>query len=61
MQSEFYLDPRNPALKQVTATLEFSHRVDRLELEKRLRLKWSVEPTSSLQAVQRPALHARRR
>ncbi len=36
LQIEFYQDPRNPALKQVTATLEFTHRVDRAEIERRL-------------------------
>ena len=35
---EFYTDPTDPAVKQVTATLEFTHRVDPVELEKRLKL-----------------------
>jgi uncharacterized protein YfaS (alpha-2-macroglobulin family) len=32
---EFYIDPKDPAVKQVVATLSFSHRVDVAELEKR--------------------------
>jgi len=33
---EFYTDPTDPAVKQVVATFEFTHRVDPVELEKRL-------------------------
>ncbi len=35
-ESEFYIDPTNPAVKQVTATLKFTHAVDPAELEKLL-------------------------
>lgn len=35
---EFYTDPTEPAVKQVVATFEFTHRVDPVELEKRLHL-----------------------
>jgi alpha-2-macroglobulin len=35
---EFYQDPRDPAIRQVVATLEFSHRVDRAALEKHIAL-----------------------
>ncbi len=34
--SEFYTDPRDPATKQVVATLEFTHPVDPADLEKHL-------------------------
>jgi hypothetical protein len=34
----FYVDPKDPAVKQVTATLTFSHPVDRTSLEKSLDL-----------------------
>ncbi len=35
---EFYTDPTDPAVKQVTATFEFTHRIDMVELEKHLSL-----------------------
>lgn len=35
---EFYQDPKDPTLKQVVATLEFSHKVDDAELQKNLAL-----------------------
>lgn len=35
---EFYTDPTEPTVKQVVATFEFTHRVDLVELEKRLKL-----------------------
>src|SRR4030095_16127713 len=35
---EFYQDPRDPAIRQVVATLEFTHRVDRAALEKHIAL-----------------------
>ena len=35
-KSEFYTDPTDPAIKQVTATMEFTHRVDPADLEKLL-------------------------
>jgi uncharacterized repeat protein (TIGR01451 family) len=34
----FYINPKDPATKQITATLTFSHAVDRSTLEKNLRL-----------------------
>jgi uncharacterized protein YfaS (alpha-2-macroglobulin family) len=34
----FYVNPKDPASKQITATLTFSHPVDRASLEKNLRL-----------------------
>ncbi|MCE0498348.1 MAG: alpha-2-macroglobulin family protein [Methylacidiphilales bacterium] len=34
----FYVDPKDPATKQITATLTFSHPVDRASLEKNLTL-----------------------
>ncbi len=37
---EFYQDPRDPAIKQVVATLEFTHRVNRAELESRIALSF---------------------
>lgn len=37
-ESEFYQDPRDPGLKQVVATIEFTHRVDRAMLEERIAL-----------------------
>ncbi|MBA3962859.1 MAG: alpha-2-macroglobulin [Chthoniobacterales bacterium] len=35
---EFYQDPKTPAIRQVVATLEFSHSVDRADLEKHVAL-----------------------
>ena len=35
---EFYTDPTDPTVKQVVATFEFTHRVDPVEVEKRLNL-----------------------
>ena len=35
---EFYTDPTDPAVKQVVATFEFTHRIDMVELEKHLSL-----------------------
>ncbi len=35
---EFYTDPTEPTVKQVVATFEFTHRIDPVELEKRLDL-----------------------
>ena len=37
-ESEFYQDPRDPAIKQVVATLEFTHSVDRAMLENHIAL-----------------------
>ncbi|MDQ2919347.1 MAG: hypothetical protein M3R10_05670, partial [Verrucomicrobiota bacterium] len=37
-ETEFYQDPRDPAIKQVVATIEFTHRVNRAELESRVAL-----------------------
>ena len=33
---EFYQDPKNPGIRQVVATLEFSHSVERADLEKKI-------------------------
>ena len=38
-RSEFYQDPTSPALKQVVATLSFSHPVDGADLAKRISLR----------------------
>ena len=35
---EFYTDPTDPTVKQIVATLEFTHRVDMVALEKKLSL-----------------------
>lgn len=48
--AEFYQDPRDPAVKQVTATLNFSHPIEPAELEKAVQLKVLGES-----AVLRPA------
>ncbi len=37
--AKFYIDPTNPSVKQVTATLQFTHAVDTDELEKRVSLE----------------------
>ena len=37
-ETEFYQDPRDPAIKQVVATMEFTHKVNRGELENRIAL-----------------------
>lgn len=37
-ESSFYVNPKDPATKQITATLTFSHPVDRASLEKNLTL-----------------------
>jgi alpha-2-macroglobulin len=39
-ESEFYQDPKDPQLKKVVATVNFTHPVDTAEFEKRVRLKF---------------------
>jgi uncharacterized protein YfaS (alpha-2-macroglobulin family) len=50
---EFYTDPKEPATKQVVATLEFSHRVEAAEIEKHVQLSVLGE-SSILPAGQTP-------
>ncbi len=66
-QAEFYQDPQDPAIKQVTATLEFSHPVELRDLEEHLALKLlgdSAVFRSAENAARpftlTPGLHARR-
>ncbi len=42
-RSEFYQDPTNPQLKQVVATVSFSHPVDGTDLAKRISLRFRGE------------------
>jgi uncharacterized protein YfaS (alpha-2-macroglobulin family) len=41
---EFYEDPTNPKIKQVVATVSFTHPVDKADFEKRISLRMRVEP-----------------
>jgi alpha-2-macroglobulin len=38
-QVEFYQDPKNPKIKKIVATVQFSHPVDSADLEKRITLR----------------------
>ena len=66
-QAKFYQDPQDPAIKQVTATLEFSHPVELRDLQEHVALKVLGDATifhSGENAARpftlTPGLHARR-
>ena len=60
LQIEFYQDPKDPTLKHITATLEFTHRVDRAEIEKRITIEMlgGTEVFSAAMGVPRFTLEA---
>jgi len=49
-EAYFYEDPLDSKLKEVVATLQFSHPVDKAELERRLSLKFRVEPIKDFES-----------
>jgi uncharacterized protein YfaS (alpha-2-macroglobulin family) len=44
---EFYEDPTNPKIKQVVATVRFTHPVDKADFEKRIGFRMRVEPVKN--------------
>jgi len=44
---EFYEDPTDPKVKQVVATVRFTHPVDKADFEKRISFRMRVEPVKS--------------
>src|SRR3984957_16940763 len=44
---EFYEDPTNPKIKQVVATVSFTHPVDKADFEKRISFRMRVEPVKN--------------
>jgi uncharacterized protein YfaS (alpha-2-macroglobulin family) len=44
---EFYEDPTNPKIKQVVATVQFTHPVDKADFEKRISFRMRVEPVKN--------------
>jgi uncharacterized protein YfaS (alpha-2-macroglobulin family) len=44
---EFYEDPTNPKIKQVVATVRFTHPVDKEDFEKRISFRMRVEPVKN--------------
>jgi len=44
---EFYEDPTDPKIKQVVATVRFTHPVDKADFEKRISFRMRVEPVKS--------------
>src|ERR1700674_5730472 len=44
---EFYEDPTNPKVKQVVATVRFTHPVDKTDFEKRISFRMRVEPVKN--------------
>src|SRR3984957_5074711 len=44
---EFYEDPTNPKIKQVVATVRFTHPVDKADFEKRISFRMRIEPVKS--------------
>jgi alpha-2-macroglobulin len=44
---EFYEDPTNPKIKQVVATVRFTHPVDKADFEKRISFRMRVEPVKN--------------
>jgi alpha-2-macroglobulin len=47
VDEEFYEDPTDPKIKQVVATVEFTHPVDKADFEKRISFRMRVEPVKS--------------
>ena len=45
--AQFYEDPTDPKIKQVVATVRFSHPIDKTDFEKRITFKMRVEPVKS--------------
>ena len=44
---EFYEDPTDPKIKQVVATVRFTHPVDKADFEKRISMRMRVEPVKN--------------
>ena len=45
--AQFYEDPIDPKLKQVVATVRFTHPIDKTDFEKRITMRMRVEPVKS--------------
>jgi hypothetical protein len=45
-ESQFYQDPRDPNLKKLVATVQFSHPVDTAQFEQRVSLPWRKTPNT---------------
>ena len=45
--AQFYDDPTNPKIKQVVATVRFTHPVDKTDFEKRIALRMRIEPVKN--------------
>ena len=48
---EFYEDPTDPKIKQVVATVRFTHPVDKADFEKRISFRMRVEPVKNFDSV----------
>ncbi len=53
VESRFYIDPKDPRVKQVVATVKFSHIVDTVEFEKRISLSYEEPARKLIPAVKR--------
>lgn len=49
---EFYEDPTNPKIKQIVATVRFTHPIDKADFEKRISFRMRVEPVKSFASSQ---------
>ncbi len=49
---EFYEDPTNPKIKQVVATVRFTHPVDKADFEKRISFRMRVEPVKNFDSIE---------
>ncbi|MGC2303302.1 alpha-2-macroglobulin [Candidatus Binatus sp.] len=47
VDEEFYEDPTDPKIKQVVATVQFTHPVDKADFEKRISFRMRVEPVKN--------------
>ncbi|HYB90952.1 MAG TPA: alpha-2-macroglobulin [Candidatus Binataceae bacterium] len=45
--AQFYEDPTDPKIKQVVATVSFTHPIDKTDFEKRITMRMRVEPVKS--------------
>ena len=45
--AQFYDDPTDPKIKQVVATVSFTHPIDKTDFEKRITMRMRVEPVKS--------------
>ncbi|HVN29829.1 MAG TPA: hypothetical protein VMT64_15140, partial [Candidatus Binataceae bacterium] len=54
--AEFYEDPTDPKIKQVVATIRFTHPIDKTDFEKRISFRMRVEPVKSFDSREATSL-----